>query len=186
MVDPAGRPSNPFWDFSLALYGRPGVAPALLGLQDRRGVDVNLLLYCCWMGSGGQLLSRADLAAARDVGLVWQQEIVHPIRAARRRLKLGFPGLNAEAVEALRRRLGDIEIEAERVVQDAMAGLRPSAAPGGSSGGAAVAAVTAANLKTYLRMKDIQIAVAEENDLLAILRGCFPGAALDEVSFADG
>lgn len=185
MVEPAGKPSNPFWDFSLALYGRPGVAPALLGLQDRRGVDVNLLLYCCWMGSGGQLLSQADLASARDVGLVWQQEIVHPLRAVRRRLKQGFPDLNAESVEALRRRLGDIEIEAERVAQDAMAGLRPIAAPSASSLGAA-AAVTAANLKTYLRMKEIRIAAAEENDLLAILRGCFPGAALDEVSFADG
>jgi uncharacterized protein (TIGR02444 family) len=186
MADPIAEPSNPFWDFSLALYGRPGVAPALLGLQDRRGADVNLLLYCCWMGSGGQLLTQVDLARARDAGLVWQQEIVHPIRAARRRLKQGFPGLNAEAVEALRRRLGDIEIEAERVVQDAMAGLRPIAAPASSSGGAAGAAVTAANLKTYLRMKEVRIAATEENDLLAILRGCFPGAALEEVSFVDG
>jgi uncharacterized protein (TIGR02444 family) len=186
MVEPAAKPSNPFWDFSLALYGRPGVAPALLGLQDRRGADVNLLLYCCWMGGGGQLLSQADLARARDVGLVWQQEIVHPIRAVRRRLKQGFQDLNAQAVEALRRRLGDIEIEAERVVQDTMSGLRPIAAPVGSSGGAAGAAVTAANLKTCLRMREIHIAAAEENDLLAILRGCFPGAALDEVSFADG
>jgi uncharacterized protein (TIGR02444 family) len=181
MVEPAGKPSNPFWEFSLALYGRPGVAPALLGLQDRRGVDVNLLLYCCWMGSGGQLLSQADLARAGDVGLVWQQEIVHPLRAARRRLKQGFPGLYEESVETLRRRLGDIEIEAERVAQDAMAGLRPI---GGTAG--AAAATTAANLKTYLRMREIRIAAAEENDLLAILRGCFPGAALDELSFADG
>jgi len=40
-------PADRFWAFSLALYGKPGVAPALLGLQDRLGVDVNLLLFCC-------------------------------------------------------------------------------------------------------------------------------------------
>jgi uncharacterized protein (TIGR02444 family) len=34
-----------FWRFSLALYARPGVAAALLGLQDRAGRDVNLVLY---------------------------------------------------------------------------------------------------------------------------------------------
>lgn len=182
MAESANKPSNPFWDFSLALYGRPGVAPALLGLQDRHGIDVNLLLYCCWMGTGGQLLSPADLAAARDVALAWQHEIVHPIRAVCRRLKAGFPALNAEAAEALRRRVGDIEIEAEHIAQDAMAALRPRGASGHATGGA----VTAANLKSYLRMKNIPIGVAEENDLLAILRGCFPDIGTDEVSFADG
>lgn len=182
MSESATKPSNPFWDFSLALYGRPGVAPALLGLQDRHGIDVNLLLYCCWMGASDQLLSPAGLAAARDVVLAWQHEIVHPIRAARRRLKSGFPALNAEAVEALRRRLGDIEIEAERIAQDALAGLRRGEASGNTTG----AAVSAANLKSYLRLKNISIGVAEENDLLAILRGCFPAVGMDEVSFADG
>jgi len=37
-----------FWRFSLALYARPGVAEALVELQDRAGRDVNLQL-----GSGG-------------------------------------------------------------------------------------------------------------------------------------
>src|SRR5216683_2473203 len=33
-----------FWRFSLALYARPGVADALITIQDRAARDVNLIL----------------------------------------------------------------------------------------------------------------------------------------------
>ncbi|HEX6103216.1 MAG TPA: TIGR02444 family protein, partial [Alphaproteobacteria bacterium] len=46
----------PFWSFSVALYGRPGVAPACLALQDRFGCDVNLLLFAIWAGRCGVML----------------------------------------------------------------------------------------------------------------------------------
>jgi len=37
---------NPFWDFSLAVWGREAVKPACLALQARHGIDVNILLFC--------------------------------------------------------------------------------------------------------------------------------------------
>ena len=40
-----------FWDFSVRTYGVPGVSQACLALQDERGVDVNMLLYCIWIGA---------------------------------------------------------------------------------------------------------------------------------------
>ena len=40
-----------FWRFSLALYARPGVAEALIALQDRAGLDVNLILFGLWVGT---------------------------------------------------------------------------------------------------------------------------------------
>ena len=70
-----------FWDFSLALYGRPGVAPALIGLQDRRGLDVNMLLYCCWAGIERSALSRDELTAVEALAEPWQAEVVRPLRA---------------------------------------------------------------------------------------------------------
>ncbi|MCG8546534.1 MAG: TIGR02444 family protein, partial [Alphaproteobacteria bacterium] len=42
MSDP---PGNAFWNFSLRAYARPGVADACIRLQDRYGVDVNVLFY---------------------------------------------------------------------------------------------------------------------------------------------
>lgn len=76
-----------FWAYSLALYGRPGVAEACLALQDRFGADVNLLLLGFWRAHRGFIgwapgeLDRAQAAAA-PVNAVLQ-----PLRQARRALK---------------------------------------------------------------------------------------------------
>ena len=65
MTEPAGEAAEAaasFWAFSLEFYARPGVAEACLALQDRHGLDVNILLLCCWLGwSGRGRLSPADL-----------------------------------------------------------------------------------------------------------------------------
>ena len=36
------------WDWAVAAYGRPGVAPACLDLQDRFEQNVPLLLAAAW------------------------------------------------------------------------------------------------------------------------------------------
>ena len=77
------------WDFSQDLYGRPGVAEACLSLQDRRGLDVNILLFCCWAGMRGQALTVEALAACLDTVRPWQDQVVKPLRAVRRWLKVG-------------------------------------------------------------------------------------------------
>jgi uncharacterized protein (TIGR02444 family) len=135
-------PAEPFWDYSLALYRRPGVEGACLDLQRRHGLDVNLLLLCCWLGARGVALDRAALERAELAVRAWQVEVVQPLRAVRRRLKAkledpdpmsvheGWPDL----AQALRRRALALEIDAERLEQLALArsvaGLPPSAAPG--------------------------------------------------------
>ena len=61
-------PAESFWSFSLTVYGRPGVEAACLELQDRFGADVNLALYCLWIGRSltpealDKRLSKAALA----------------------------------------------------------------------------------------------------------------------------
>ncbi|MFB3151067.1 MAG: TIGR02444 family protein, partial [Alphaproteobacteria bacterium] len=47
-------PDNPCWDFALVVYRRDGVAEACLALQESQGVDVNVLLFCCWLGESGR------------------------------------------------------------------------------------------------------------------------------------
>ena len=44
---------HPFWDFSLAVWGREAVEPACLALQARHGIDINVLLFCGWAGRRG-------------------------------------------------------------------------------------------------------------------------------------
>ncbi|ALJ34852.1 TIGR02444 family protein [Azospirillum brasilense] len=126
---------NPLWDFSLAVYGRPGVPAACLDLQDRLGQDVNLLLFAAWAGMAcnadlpAEELARIDTAVAP-----WRDGMVRPLRAIRRRAK--------GEDDTLYKRLKAAELEAERVQQDrlfALSGLTP--APGGDG-----AALAAANL----------------------------------------
>ena len=79
---------HPFWNFSLELYAGEGVAEACLDLQDRRGCDVNVLLFCCWLGASGRpTLTAERLRAILKVSDVWQSEIVRPLRQVRRLLK---------------------------------------------------------------------------------------------------
>lgn len=112
-------PENPFWDFSLAVYARDGVAPACLSLQDRLGVDVNVLLYCCWIGS--QFGTALDAAmVSRLVGKVsdWKSDVVEPLRSVRRALNSNLEGVPNERRETLRTDVKQLELQAERLEQD--------------------------------------------------------------------
>src|SRR3954471_16018638 len=126
-VYPFGRPKgsmsdflpHPFWNFSLELYAGEGVAEACLDLQERRGCDVNVLLFCCWLGASGRpTISAERLRAILRVSDVWQAEIVRPLRAVRRLLK-DKPWLETlpETVDAVRRRVADAELAAEHAEQ---------------------------------------------------------------------
>ncbi len=167
-----------FWSFTLGLYGKPGVAPALIGLQDRLGLDVNMLLYCCWAGAEGRLLSRDDLKAVEAVAEPWQSEVVRPMRALRRRLKGGFGVMPADRVAAYRKRVNELEIEGEHIAQNAMA--QPPR--GERRAGATAAAVIAANLKAYLKLRHAPVDASERVDLITILRACCADASADEIS----
>jgi uncharacterized protein (TIGR02444 family) len=117
-----------FWNFSLQAYGRPGVAPACIALQDGLGLDVNLLLYCCWHGRAGRALSEADIRRAIAAVDAWQREVVMPLRAVRRRLKAGVAPITTGECEALRRKVNDLELEGERIAQATLEALPAPAA----------------------------------------------------------
>lgn len=107
---------NPLWEFSWWLYHQPGVGDACLALQDRRGLDVNLLLACVWAGRQGRALSEADIAGLIDAAGDWQRQVVKPLRSTRRWLK-HQTAAPPEPAEALRQEVKAQEIEAERLEQ---------------------------------------------------------------------
>ncbi len=162
---------NPFWDFSLAVYGRPGVSEACLALQDRHGLDVNLLLLCCWAGSQGQLLDKADMARLIASVGDWQRSVVGPLRRVRRRLK-HLPDGGSGPLGALRKAVKSCEFDAERIEQrmlhDVLAPPPSKTPPAAGRAGCA-----AANLAVYLEMAGAPIESGDEADLKALLRGAF-------------
>ena len=122
------KAGSPFWRFSLHFYARPGVADACLALQDRCGADVNLLLFLLWMSLSRRLFSVDAVMALDDRIRDWRETVVVPLRAMRRTLKQR-PAL-ADAAEPFRTHVKVLELEAERLQQEAMAASAGSAADG--------------------------------------------------------
>jgi uncharacterized protein (TIGR02444 family) len=115
------------WEWALGAYGRDGVADACLHLQDAHGQNVPLLLWAAWaeLDDPGRLAQGA--AAARS----WDAVAVTPLRAIRRSLKAPAPPVADAAREAVREEVKAIELRAERVLLETLAGVA-----GAASGGA--------------------------------------------------
>jgi len=106
-------PENPFWDYSLAYYSRPDVAQCCLEYQEQNGANVNLLLFCCWLGSLGVLISSNELEQAKLTIKPLDLNAVQPLRAVRQFIKTLKPGM-----EDLYGQLKQVELMAEHAVQN--------------------------------------------------------------------
>ena len=135
-----------FWDFSLDFYARPGVPAACLELQDRAGVDVNVLLFLLHLAAHGRALDRAGVAQIDAAVTDWRAQVVQPLRTARRALKAPSPAFAGADSAALRSAIKRDELEAERIQQQTIAALFPPATSGTA---AAPAAALRANLDAY-------------------------------------
>ena len=113
-------PSSDLWAFSLAVYDEPAVQKECLELQDRYGIDVNLLLFCVFVGAAhGAVLAERDIGQAAGVVRDWHENVVGALRAARRGLKpfATGPSPTASGAETLRNDVKAAEREAERLEQ---------------------------------------------------------------------
>ncbi|HWG70675.1 MAG TPA: TIGR02444 family protein [Steroidobacteraceae bacterium] len=107
----AARADTSLWAFSVSIYGRPGAAEECLSLQDRFGVNVNILLFSLYAASEfGALLSRDDICTADRAVAHWQTKVVEALRKVRRLLKQS--DLRCESLLA---QVADAELEAERM-----------------------------------------------------------------------
>jgi uncharacterized protein (TIGR02444 family) len=174
-------PANPFWDYALALYRRPGVEAACLELQERHGLDVNVVLLCCWLASRGIVADEAMFARIVEATEVWQEQLVRSLRKVRRRLKTALtdpkPGSIAarwpELTGALRQRVLAVEIDGERLEQLLLAELAAVLAPTRPPG----PALASANLARYRRF-----APPDRAALATLLQAAFPDVPTREVA----
>lgn len=167
------REPNAFWTYSLSLYRRSGVADACLALQERCGADVNLLLYCCWLGQSGRALDKRALRAAIAVVSRWQAQVVKPVRQARRALKHPPDRLPADWAEQLRKRIGALELDLEYLEQHLLADAALALPPTSRSQSPRTAA--AASLARYLAL--LGVAPGQGDAQIAILLDACCGGA---------
>lgn len=81
-------PIHPFWKFSVKFYREPSVEQCLLTLQNERGLNVNVILFCCWYALGDQgRLSKVDIKQILGSIHPWHDRVVVPLRRIRRLLK---------------------------------------------------------------------------------------------------
>src|SRR5205814_1713185 len=72
---------NALWRFVLSFYAREGVSAACLTLQDKLGVDVDILLLAIFaQAERGILLDANDVAAVDALVRDWRSEIIQPAR----------------------------------------------------------------------------------------------------------
>ena len=173
---------HPFWDFSLSVYGTQGVPPDCLALQERHGIDVNVVLFCAWMGASARgVMTATELESALDAVKDWNLDIVCAMRAIRRRMKDGVPPIPDERCDALRKVLMKLEVDCEHAEQLALAGAveRPKDSSLSTERRAADAV---ANIAAYFAKHGVKTDAEDAANLAIILAPGVPGVDRDAFS----
>ena len=101
-----------FWNYSKKIYGP--LTATFLFLQDRFGLDVNLLLLCFWLGKYRWVLTDREFFVLIENVMPCRDHLIGPLRQARRFVKKNDDIPNSENLTA---KILLIELEAERLEQ---------------------------------------------------------------------
>lgn len=120
MTNPAhASRANEQWSYALQCYARPGVPQACLLLQDRLSLDVLVLLHtACLAHRHGVNVTRQEVAHADAEVRDWREQVVRPLRAARRAIDKEDASLSG-----LRAQIQQAELQAERHAMDRLAAM---------------------------------------------------------------
>jgi uncharacterized protein (TIGR02444 family) len=146
MADTETDRGSPFWRFSLGFYRRPGVADACIALQDGCGVDVNVLLFFLWLATAKRSVPAAVAQAVCAQAGPWRDDAVVPLRTLRRKLKDGSSLVERSAAELFRTKIKAVELESERLQQEALFRLAADLA---TENAPTVEAAARANVASY-------------------------------------
>jgi uncharacterized protein (TIGR02444 family) len=159
LMSDADTPSpqgSPFWRFSLQFYRQPAVAQACIALQEDAGVDVNLLLLLLWFAGKRRRLAAPEIEALDRRVRDWRDSTIKPLRSIRRDLKTPPDLVAAPLAEAFRTRIKAVELEAERLQQEAMYALA-LASPFGLEASSALEAARA-SIEAYEDVRELAFA----------------------------
>lgn len=180
--------NSSFWRFSQSVYAAAGVREECLILQDRFGLDINLLLFSAFVGAvHGALLPTEELSNANATIAQWQDGVVRPLRAVRRTLKQAEAPhpVVAAPIHDLRENVKSVELEAERIEQvilEAWCHSRVESWPRAERS----AAVTA-NIRLLLTLRGtIAQEIALPANMLAAAQVAARQAAIDSKNYESG
>jgi len=103
-------PPNDLWDYATRVYARGRAKDAFLTLQGRHGLDVNVMLFCCWVASSGRGTFRdGELESALRAVDAWRGNVIKALHG----LKLHLKGDTAPAPRPLSDDLRRVVVESE-------------------------------------------------------------------------
>ena len=122
------------WDFVVHIYSKPDVESACLYLQDRHGINVSLLLFCCWTGVYYGAVSKEQLQQAREFSDSWSSQTTDILRQLRRDMKHNYKPhwpMPESGWQSFRSKVKGLELESERMqlssLEELMKDLVPQA-----------------------------------------------------------
>src|SRR6266511_817288 len=159
-------PGSPFWHFSLRFYRQREVADACITLLEEAGIDVNLLLFLLWHATQKRALSAPEVADLERRVAPWRNMTVIPLSTMRRALKSPPALVPGASAELFRAKIKAVELEAERLQQEAMHDL---AVPLLGKDARSPEAAARANIAAYAAMCATEFPKSAIETLLAAL-----------------
>lgn len=173
-----------FWNFSVRAYAEPGVADACLALQDRHGLDVNVLLLCCWFGRTRGVVDEPLWNRVLAFSGPWADNAVRPLRAVRTWMKhTGCiqPDVLNDACMDLREEIKRVELKAEQFQENTLEALAGNSPLIKLDSPLQISCIIL-NLRSYFRRCRVELDSASRADLACIVTGAISGASLDAVN----
>lgn len=99
----------------LELYAKPGISAALLGLQDNYAIDVPFYLAVLHAVTKDHHVTATAISALYAEIEEWREEVVIPLRAVRKTLKVHAWATRFENTGAFRETIKSAELNAERI-----------------------------------------------------------------------
>ena len=108
---------NNFWSYSKMHYARPGVSAYCLQCQNIYGGNVNILLFCSWLGYRSIEISIQDLVEACGEIEQWDLSVVKPLRKVRKHIAESVIATSKENIIVTLKKL---ELTSEKIEQDVL------------------------------------------------------------------
>jgi len=112
-------PNSEFWNYSTQVWTLPGIEPTCLELQNEHLANVNLLLYCCWVGDKSLCINDDDLQVLLDTTQPWQT-IIKPLRNSRKMMQQNLIAMPASMIKQTISNISEMELNAEHMEQMAL------------------------------------------------------------------
>jgi len=110
-------PDSDFWDFSIEFYKKADVEQSCLSLQDIYSLNVNLILFCFWLGLNKKNKLEQDQWQQLILASLPWEEIILSLRQSRRMIKHSSIAWPPDFKQETSSSVSKIELNTERMQQ---------------------------------------------------------------------